>query len=57
MKGIKHKNPAQTKNGRIKLFPLGIKQLEELLQKSVTAKQRGKIMNVLNHKKKVLKNG
>lgn len=53
MKGIKHRNPSQTRNGRIKLFPLGIAQLEQLLEKSVTNKQKGKIRNVLEHKKKI----
>lgn len=40
MKGIKHKDPMKTRNGRTRLGPLNITQLEELIEKSSQPKDK-----------------
>ena len=50
MRGIKHKNPMQTRHGRIRYKAYSIEQLREMLQKATNAKAKYKIGNALNFK-------
>ena len=47
MKGIKSKDPMKTRNGRTRLGPLSIAQLEELFSKTAQPKIKHKISNRL----------
>jgi hypothetical protein len=50
MKGIKNRDPDKTRNGRTKLLPLGIVQLEKLLAATSNTKQKGHIRQELDRK-------
>lgn len=50
MRGFKHRNPDQTKNGRVRLAPLTAKRLEEMLSTTASKKQKGKIRQELARK-------
>lgn len=42
MKGIKNRDPMKTRNGKTRLGPLNILQLEELIEKSSRPKDKGR---------------
>lgn len=50
MRGIKHKNPMQTRHGKVRYKAYTINQLTELYTKSTTPKVKDKIKNELNRK-------
>ena len=50
MKGIKQRNPDQTRNGRVKLAPLNASKLEQMLSMTASKKQKGKIRQELDRK-------
>jgi hypothetical protein len=52
MKNVKHKNPMQTRHGRIRYKSHSVSQLQEMLVKSSTPKVKDKIRNALNYKLK-----
>lgn len=52
MRGIKHKNPMQTRHGRVRYKAFSPKQLIEMYEKSSTPKVKSKIRNELNRKLK-----
>ena len=52
MKGIKHKNPMQTRHGRPRYKAYSIVQLIEAYEKTSVPKIKSKILNILNHKSK-----
>jgi len=45
MKGIKHRDPKLTKNGRLRVRALNLSQLEEALNKTSQKKIKHKIQN------------
>jgi hypothetical protein len=49
MKGIKSKDPMKTRNGRTRLGPLSIAQLEDLISKTSQPKLKHKMSNRLAH--------
>jgi hypothetical protein len=53
MKGIKHKKPMETRNGRPRLKAFSVPQLEELLSKTSIPKLKQKIHNQIVRKSKV----
>lgn len=55
MKGIKHKNPMQTRHGRPRYKAYSITQLLDAYEKTSVPKVKEKILNMLNYKSK--KNG
>jgi len=50
MRGIKHKNPMQTRHGRVRYKAFSIVQLEEMHNKASNPKAKHKIRNELNRK-------
>lgn len=50
MKGIKSKNPMQTRHGRVRYKAFSVAQLEEALEKTSVAKVKHKIKQELNRK-------
>lgn len=50
MRGIKHKNPMQTRHGRVRYKAFSINQLVEMYEKTSTPKSKNKIRNELNRK-------
>ena len=52
MRGIKPKNPMQTRHGRPNYKAYSVAQLEDALSKSSTPKVKHKINTVLNYKVK-----
>jgi hypothetical protein len=53
-KGRRHANPMMTRTGKVRLGPLSLKQLEEILEKSSKPKEQGKIRNRIRTLKKIL---
>ena len=52
MKGIKHKNPMQTRHGRPRYKAYSITQLLDAYEKTSVPKAKEKILNMLNYKSK-----
>lgn len=50
MKGIKDRNPMQTRHGRVRYKAFSIVQLQYMLEKSSNPKAKHKIRNELNRK-------
>jgi hypothetical protein len=50
MKGIKHKNPMQTRHGKPRYKAYNIQQLTEMLEKTSIPKIKDRIRNALNYK-------
>ena len=50
MRGIKPKNPMQTRHGRTRYKAYSVAQLTEMYEKSSTPKVKDKIRNELNRK-------
>lgn len=50
MRGIKHKNPMQTRHGRVRYKAFSITQLQDMLLKATNPKSKYKISNELNRK-------
>ena len=43
MKNTKHRDPMKTKTGKTRLGPLSLSQLEELIMKTQSAKEKGRL--------------
>lgn len=50
MKGIKQKNPMQTRHGRVRYKAFSIAQLTEMFEKTTTPKTKYKIKQELDRK-------
>lgn len=50
MRGIKHKNPMQTRHGRVRYKAFSIVQLQDMLEKTTNRKAKHKIRTALNFK-------
>ena len=55
MKGIKHRKPQETHNGRPRLKAFSIVQLEDLITKTSRPKLKDKIRNVIGRKTRLAK--
>lgn len=55
MKNIKNRDPLKTKTGKTRLGPLSLTQLEELVVKASTKKDRGRYRQRLDQLRKILK--
>lgn len=55
MKGIKHKNPQETRNGRPRFKAFSVKQLEDLINKTSRPKVKDKIRNMIGRKSRLEK--
>lgn len=51
MRGIKARDPMKTKNGRVRLGPLSIAQLQELIEKTSSKKGKGRFQQRLDQLK------
>jgi hypothetical protein len=50
MRGIKHKNPMQTRHGRVRYKAFSVTQLTDLFDKTSSKKAKHKIQQELNRK-------
>ena len=50
--GKRHANPMMTKNGKPRLGPLNLKQLETLLEKTSAKKVKAKILRMISKRTK-----
>lgn len=50
MKGVKHRNPFQTKTGKVRVTAYSVAQLEEMVEKTSVPKIKQKMKNEIARK-------